>query len=794
MLLWFIHLAADLVDMVYFSPLQISTAGFGSLMRARFSIVNGNGFSGGFNLLLKSNIIGFFSSINLAFSALSSSEDETTLPNSSTVFPTNSECVSAEQIKRGTQGNFIIPGSRFPGSPAPKSVESVNDEMEVMKSILAEHGWNFGYLNRGLVDLDDDSVTLALNCLFNRSGSAALSLCFFKWSECSLGFKHTVRSACSLIHILVLGNMNYRVVDLLTSLVRGHPQYVQPKELVEILQEICSRRVLETVYSMLVHCYTKEKMIDEAFETICLAEEVGIFPSAGVCNSLIKSLLGSSQEELAWNFLEEMQARSLVSVTTISLFIYYYCAQGNLECGWKLLMDMTRYGIKPDIVAYTTFIHFLCTLSYLKEATCLVFKMIHMGISPDSILLSSIIHGYCKAGWPGAAICIVRLFDVCPNIFVYNSFISKLCKEGDMQQAATVFREMSESGILPDCFIYTTMISGYCKTRNIRKALQYLGRMLKDGIEPSVFTYTVLMNIYCRSGDMEIAERLLQKMTSRGLQPDIVVYNNLINGYINKAQLEKAFELLGMMNSAGISPDIVTYNTIVQGLITGGFLSEAYDILVELIRRRFSPDVITFTSVIGGYSNKGQFEEAFLVWSYMSHHNVRPDVITCSALLNGYCRARRMDEASALFHKMLGVGLTPDLILYNTLICGFCRSGYIEEACHLTNMMVENNVLPNDVTYTALVIGYKKKGANNPIASAVYKVQQILQRHELQDEFSRLGLQENKRVDSAVTSPANAKKYQSQLVAWESAMGFLAAYNLQSLRRGIADCECGPLP
>ena len=65
-------------------------------------------------------------------------------------------------------------------------MESVNDEMEIMKATLAEHGWNFGYLNLAQVDLDDNSVISALNCLFNRSGSAALSLCFFKWSE-SLG-------------------------------------------------------------------------------------------------------------------------------------------------------------------------------------------------------------------------------------------------------------------------------------------------------------------------------------------------------------------------------------------------------------------------------------------------------------------------------------------------------------------------------------------------------------------------------------------------------------------------------
>lgn len=695
-------------------------------MKATFSKLNG--LTGGLNWVSNRNLSRLFSSVNLALYPLSSSEDETPFLNNSSGPSTSLNCVSAERIKRCAYRNYATPEYRFPGCSVPKFLEPDNDEIKVMTEIFTKHGWSFGYFNWHGVDLDETSIIRALNALFNETGGATLSFRFFRWSELSLGLKHTVRSICTLIHILVLGNMNYRVVDLLKILIHGH---LKPEELVNLLQEICTRKVLETVYSMLVYCYSEENMIDEALQAICLIEEVGIFPSAMACNSLLKCLLNSDRVEMAWDLLEELQGRSLVSTITISLFIYYYCSKGNLECGWKLLTHMKTYGIKPDVVAYTIFIHFLCKKLCLKEATCLVFKMIETGISADSVLLSSIIYGYCKMGRPGDAICILKLFNVRPNVFVYNCFISKLCKDGDMQKASTVLREMSDTGIRPDCFIYTTMINGYCKARNRRKALQYLGRMLKDGIEPSVTTYTILIDSHCKSGAVEVAQNLLQKMTRKGLIPDTVVYNTLINGYTNKGQLEKVYELLGMMQSTGISPDVITYNTIVHGLVMRGFVSEAKDILDELILRGFSPDVVTFTNVIGGYSNKGQFADAFLVWSYMSDRNVSPDVITCSALINGYCRAHRMVEARALFHKMLGFGLVPDVILYNILIHGFCRSGNIEEACHVINMMVENNVLPNDVTYKSLIFGYEKNYVQNPVESALYKVHQILQRHDI---------------------------------------------------------------
>ncbi|XP_048496079.1 pentatricopeptide repeat-containing protein At2g19280 [Beta vulgaris subsp. vulgaris] len=712
-------------------------------MKVRFFIKIG--YTYGLNLVLERKITRFFSSVNLALTPLSSSEDDTLLPDDLHHLPANLECDSAEQTGKSYAArncatealtscsitkpyatrNYVAHEFTFHGSMAPTYEELGDAEMEVIKSVLEVQELGFAYG----VNVEEEDIIRVLNVLYYEGGSAALSLRFFMWSEFSLGLKHTVRAVCTLIHILVLGNMCHRAVDLITSLIRGYPQQVQPRQLIEVLQQLCVGSVLQVIYSMLVRCYIMEDMIGEAFEAICLMKEVGLFPSVGVCNSLINFLLGHNLEDLAWGFLEEMQGRRLVSTTTMSLFIHYYCHKDNLKCGWKLLMDMRHYGIQPDVIAYTTFIHFLCKLSYIKEATCFLYKMIEMGISPDSVLLASIIDGYCKVARPGDAICVIKNFDVQPNTFVYNSFISKLSKDGDMEQAFTLFQEMTNLGIFPDCFSYTTMIDGYCKASIRRKALEYLGRMLKDGIEPSVTTYSILIASYCRSGDMETAWHLVQKMIRKGLVLDTAVYNTLIDGYSNKGEVHKGLELLDHMKSSGVIPDSVTYNTIIHGLVVSGFLLKANDLLEELTRKGFYPDVVTFTNIIAGYANRRQFKEAFSVWSFMSEKNIRPDVITCNALITGYCRARRMDEASTLFYKMLGAGLVPDIILYNTLIHGFCRAGNIEEACHLINLMVKNNISPNDVTYRALVLGYEKQGMRDPMEIAAHKLELLLQQH-----------------------------------------------------------------
>lgn len=612
-----------------------------------------------------------------------------------------------------------------------------DDEMKRILLILAKRGCSLGCQNGYNIYRNHFNIIQILNYLFEESLDANLALYFFKWSECQTGSKHTIWTICRMIHILVSGNMNHRAVDLIMHLVRNHTEQESCNLLLEVLYETHSeRRILQTVCSMLVNHYIKERMVNVALKITCEMKRLSIFPSGGVCNTLLRALLETNQLDFAWDFLEVMQTRGLgLNASILSLFIHKYCRDGDLESGFKLLVEMKNYGIQPDVVSYTIIIHSLCKRSYLNEATTLLFKMIQLGISPDLVLISSIIDGHCKLRQMGVAIKILKIFRPPLNIFVYNSFISKLCMDANMFEASGLFLQISELGLLPDCFCYSTIIGGYCKVKDFNRAFQYFGKMLKSGITPSATTYTMLIDAYCKSGNIEMAEYMFQAMVSEGLLPDIVTYNTLMDGYGRKGHLHKVFGVLDMINSSNVSPDVVTYNTLIHSLVTRGFSYEAKEILFELIKRGFSMDVASFTNVINGFSKKGNFQEAFFVWFCMSEHEVKPDVVTCSSLLNGYCRKHQMEQAIVLFRKMLDIGLRPDLMLYNTLIRGFCIVGNMDDACNLICMMVENGILPNNVTRQALVLGFGKKWVRNPVLVAAHKLQEILLRYGIHADF-----------------------------------------------------------
>ncbi|KAL1218370.1 Pentatricopeptide repeat-containing protein [Cardamine amara subsp. amara] len=610
-----------------------------------------------------------------------------------------------------------------------KNIDVPSDCVETIRNVLMKHSWIQRYECGFSTELDQYKVIRILDDLFEETLDASIALYFFRWSELWIGSEHSSKSISRMIHILVSGNMNYRAVDMLLSLVKKCSGDERSLCLVinDLFETRIDRLVLETVFCMLIDCCIKERKVDMALKLTYKVDQFGIFPSRGVCISLLEEILRIQGLELAREFVEYMLSRGRhLNAAVLSLFIRKYCSDGYFDKGWELLLGMKHYGIRPDIVAFTVFIHELCKAGFLKEATAVLFKLKLFGISQDSVSVSSVIDGFCKVGKPEEAIKLIHSFRLRPNIFVYSSFLSKICNMGDMLTASTIFQEIFELGLFPDGVCYTTMIGGYCKLGRTDKAFQYFGALLKSGNMPSLATYTLLIGACSKFGSIGDAESVFRNMKTEGLNPDVVTYNNLMYGYGKTYQLNKVFELIDGMRCAGISPDVATYNILIHSMVVRGYVDEANEIISELIRRGFVPSALAFTDVIGGFSKRGDFQEAFLLWFYMADLRVQPDVVTCSALIHGYCRAQRMDKSIVLFNKLLDAGLKPDVILYNTLIYGYCSVGEIEKACELIGLMVERGMLPNDNTHHALVVGLEGKRLMNSKKHASMLIEEII--------------------------------------------------------------------
>ncbi|KAM0938963.1 putative tetratricopeptide-like helical domain superfamily [Dioscorea sansibarensis] len=557
-----------------------------------------------------------------------------------------------------------------------------------IEALLEARGFDLSFLNSKLDDLD---FAHALNHLFDVSCDAALAFYFFRLSQRSHGIQHNLRTICTLIHISVSGNLNHIAVNLLRGIVaelgEGEGEWIHL--VFDVLRDGSrERKDLGIVYSMLVRCCVDVGKVGAGLQLMERMKRYGFFPS-----------------------------------------VVEYCMgeHGDFGGAWKLVLEMWSGGVGVDVVVYTTVIHGLCKQGFVREGTCLLYKMLQMGVIIDSVLIASVINCYCKAGRM-SEVKVFRSFPECvPDVFMYNSFMLRLCRDGNVVEANRLLNEMFELGVTPDSYNYDTLVVGYCKSEQVEEALKVFGQMIRRGHRPSVLTYTVLIEGHGKENQCELqtVETFFHAMKTDCLQPDVLAYNALIHVYCQMGYMSKAYELKDMMMRDGVSPDVATYNILMHGLIKRGFILESRELFNELVRRGFSPDKITYTDMIHGYSKQAKFEEAYLIWCTMTENGTKPDLVTCSALLSSMCKAKRMHEASVFFQKMLSIGLEPDLILYNTLIRGFCSEGNVDEAFNLLSAMAKHGVFPDNSTCRSLIYGLEKKGMENPIESAALKLCQI---------------------------------------------------------------------
>ena len=131
----------------------------------------------------------------------------------------------------------------------------------------------------------------------------------------------------------------------------------------------------------------------------------------------------------------------------------------------------------------------------------------------------------------------------------------------DTARALEYFHESQTRGVQPNIFLYNTTISKLAKARKADYALELFQNMKKSGIVPSSITYGAVIAACCRVGDTASAETLFDEMTSRrNFRPRVPPYNTMMQFYVQtKPNRDRFLHYYNRMLSAGIKPTAHSY-------------------------------------------------------------------------------------------------------------------------------------------------------------------------------------------------------------------------------------------
>jgi pentatricopeptide repeat protein len=131
----------------------------------------------------------------------------------------------------------------------------------------------------------------------------------------------------------------------------------------------------------------------------------------------------------------------------------------------------------------------------------------------------------------------------------------------DTARALEFFHESQARGVRPNIFLYNTTISKLAKARKADYALELFNKMKSSGTTPSSITYGAVIAACCRVGDCTSAETLFDEMTSqRNFRPRVPPYNTMMQFYVQtKPNRARFLHYYSRMIGAGIRPTAHSY-------------------------------------------------------------------------------------------------------------------------------------------------------------------------------------------------------------------------------------------
>ena len=132
----------------------------------------------------------------------------------------------------------------------------------------------------------------------------------------------------------------------------------------------------------------------------------------------------------------------------------------------------------------------------------------------------------------------------------------------DTSNAMALFSECQMLGTKPNVYLYNTIISKLAKARKADFALELFQQMKTNtSLRPSSITYGALIAACARVGDAVAAEQLFAEMTSQpNFKPRIPPYNTMMQLYAHtKPDREKVLSYLNKMTEVGVQPSAHTY-------------------------------------------------------------------------------------------------------------------------------------------------------------------------------------------------------------------------------------------
>lgn len=263
----------------------------------------------------------------------------------------------------------------------------------------------------------------------------------------------------------------------------------------------------------------------------------------------------------------------------------------------------------------------------------------------------------------------------------------------DTARALEYFHESQARGVRPNIFLYNTTISKLAKARKADYALELFYKMKKSGLVPSSITYGAVIAACCRVGDSTSAETLFDEMTTQhNFRPRVPPYNTMVQFYVQtKPNRARALHYYNRMIGAGLKSTAHSYKLLLDcyGTIAPIDIKTMEKTFAQLVSdKSVSVQGSHWAALINAHGCVGKdLNKAIAVFNSIEKHPSTltsrarlPDAVVFEALINVFVTLRRTDLVPEYLGRLQQSGVHMTAYIANLLIRGYAAAGNIEEA------------------------------------------------------------------------------------------------------------------
>lgn len=349
------------------------------------------------------------------------------------------------------------------------------------------------------------------------------------------------------------------------------------------------------------------------------------------------------------------------------------------------------------------------------------------------------------------------------DFHLVNSLLDVYAKNGDMDSAEIIFRNMSKQSVV-SCNI---MIAGYGEVYKSEKAIELMERMVISGCQPDEVTFINMIAACVKSGDVKVGRHVFDKLVC----PSLSSWNAMLSGYAQAEKHVEAIVLFREMQFRNLKPDSTTIAVVLascaellllecgkqihavtlkatlnsdvyvgSGLITLYSRTGKMDIAKSIFHGLPAVDIVCWNSIIAGFSINSLEKEAFDFFNIMRRYMCPTqfsyatvlnccakqsfssqgrqvhaqilkdgcinDVFAGSALIDMYCKCGNVEEAREIFDAMP----MKNSVIWNEMIHGYAQNGIGDEAVHLYDCMLRDGGKPDNITFVAILTACSHSG------------------------------------------------------------------------------------